>query len=480
MHGKRANENAVRALVPALIFSALSSCSYLPSLGLGDPAGPKANTKGLGSEPRQRLTRAMEPNSSQAPNGVYPPPKQVNETIDRADLLRLQDGEETEEKPGVKEAKGRQAPQGLEGKEPLGIPSARAVAPGKDALRRLPEWSLPDFNSLAAMPGHKAGVIGIFQPLVNGNGSTAPAAVSVDSSGQVLAWDIERAKAYELLSLDKPVEQAAFYADALLLAVSYANIVEVYSLVERALLAGLNRLQTRITALDFQPRGQSVLLGGADGRVYRWKFAGPPNESLREQDKILERYIGHAAVISSVAFHPHGRFFFSADWRGAISAWLTYDSDIFGGAYDENPFAGRAFAEQRTRTMLERGAGQAAPAQLKVSKDGQFLLAASQHGDIEWWSVRGLRKLAQVEAHKGLIYDFQVSPDNRCLATAGRDGKVRIWTLEAGQAKMPAKISKQLEVVLPDVRVLGFIGSELLLAGEQKGRVLAVKTKVGE
>lgn len=449
----------------SLYYAALSSCALVPSLG------PSSNPLSSGEKPNLAPDSAKDlmfaPVDSRAedaedftpPGQQFPakaqarqPAAQHTGTINKADLTGLQDGEETEEKSGV-----------------TGLGEALAHS------RLSGEWRLPELHTLKAVSGHKAGVLGIFRPLQT-DAAAPERSISVDASGQVLVWDILQGRAYELMQAGKLIERVAFFPDTLWLALAYGATVELYSLSKPVLLMRLDRLQSRVTALDFQPKGESLLIGAADGRVYRWKFGRAQGLSLKEQDKLLERYIGHGAVISSVVFHPWGRLFFSADWRGSLWGWLTYDSDIFRGEYDENLFHGRPFAEEAVRSRVPRGDSQAV-AKLQVSPDGQWLFVGLQDGRLEWWLVRGLRKLAEVQAHKGLIYDLQVAPGLAKLATSGRDGKVRVWALTPPGGKTKAAVAERQEVTLAEIGSMAFLDDRRLLAGAADGRLLEIKVE---
>src|SRR5690606_29308945 len=117
----------------------------------------------------------------------------------------------------------------------------------------------------------------------------------------------------------------------------------------------------------------------------------------RKDSLYLERYLGHATVVSSIAYHPFGRVFFSGDWRGRLNAWLTYDSDPHEGRYDENIFGGLLFSEQARRAKAKRS-GDKSIERLLVSSDGEFLFVATETGSLELWRVRGFRQLATVQA----------------------------------------------------------------------------------
>ncbi len=207
--------------------------------------------------------------------------------------------------------------------------------------------------------------------------------------------------------------------------------IEIVDLIEGATLGTLENLGTRATSVQFQSGNDALFLGGADGRVYRWKYTESGKRSA------IERYIGPASIVSSVAAHPGGRVFFSGDWAGGLNAWLPYDQDAFKGVYDRNAFLSGLFSEKVTRQNAGRSDATGIT-QLLPTSDGQGLVVVLQDGRLEWWMLRGLMKIGEVQAHKGLIYDASLSADGKLIATVGRDGFARAFLMEFDDGMPPA------------------------------------------
>jgi len=224
--------------------------------------------------------------------------------------------------------------------------------------------------------------------------------------------------------------------EKLLLAAAYQSTIRLYSLASQSELATLSKLKAQITALSFDPFGKSLLIAASDGRIYQWNYyleLTTEREELDKMDKqrILESYVGHSALVSAVAFHPLGRLFFSGDWQGSIQAWQNYSADAHGGKYDKNLFADRFFLQKSVRMGAARGDNLGID-QLRVSADGQSLFVATQDGSLEFWQVRGFKKISVVKAHDGLVLSLELSPDGKHAASLGRDGKLKIWNFSLG------------------------------------------------
>ncbi|MCO6431552.1 MAG: hypothetical protein J5J00_11885 [Deltaproteobacteria bacterium] len=305
--------------------------------------------------------------------------------------------------------------------------------------------------------------------------------VSVDKHGIWLLWQQDRGawRSSKIYQTSFEPNATALHAGAGLLASARPELVEVYSIGEQRVLYSLNLLKSRVTSMDFAPCADSILIAGADGMVYRWRYALESIATTRsERERSLERYIAHASVVSSVAFHPFGRMFFSADWQGVVSAWRIYDADKFRGEYDVSLFEGGMFTEESQRAKSSRTAGEMVE-QMAVSDDGQYLFVGLETGQIEVWQVRGFKGIGQVQAHKGSIRDLKSSPDGRRLASVGRDGFVRVWKLEIKPSSVvganEAVLEKIKEFELPKVYEVAFLDAGRLAAGSLGGSVLEIE-----
>lgn len=352
------------------------------------------------------------------------------------------------------ESVGRNNPQEF-GTDSRGSPGMAGRATGRLELE-IPR----DSKSLAPGRGEFLALYPAFFP--------APGAISVSKAGAVVGWPRAGKPGMLLGTLPQSPDTVAICNAAALLAVADPQGVRILHLPDLAPRVQLAALKTRVVSAEFSPECDSLLLGGGDGMVYRWKFASWSNSlGYEDREKLLERYIAHASAVSALAFHPFGRIFFSGDWDGVLNAWLRYDSDAFGGQYDENLSSGTFFTSGGVQRMrASRGSGDDL-LHLRISGDGQYLILATQAGILELWKVRGFNRLCQVQAHQGLIYDARFLPDESGVVTLGRDEQVREWkiTREPDPAGGPDKFSFALSrkrqqsalrqvLPLPDGRIL--------------------------
>jgi len=325
---------------------------------------------------------------------------------------------------------------------------------------------------------HGSEIIGVFIH----KGSDAEAereVVSIDRRGRVLRTDETLKDGRELFNLDGRVTALAFLPEQSLMAIAIGSRISIFDVGSRKLLNSFGRLQGSVKSLAFNSGGLKLLAGGADGRIYRFDL------QAREQtlfglagEAIPERYIGHASVVSAVVYHPFDPVFFSGDWQGAMSAWLEYEAEPSRLAGDRALFAGRFVSEsgQRVRARRESTEGLT---HLKVSADGELLLAGVQSGEIEVWQLRGFRKVVSQQASRGALYDLLLSDDGKRIASLGRDGKLIVYELRQGPGELGKRYSYRLEQRYSGnhttTRRMAFWNDRSLILGDMDGSLSKIE-----
>jgi WD40 repeat protein len=75
---------------------------------------------------------------------------------------------------------------------------------------------------------------------------------------------------------------------------------------------------------------------------------------------------------------------------------------------------------------------------LAVSSDGTLLATATRDGVVRLWAASDQRPLARWQAHEEMVTALAFFPGGRCLLTAGTDLTVRRWSLGEAPAPQPA------------------------------------------
>jgi WD40 repeat protein len=199
--------------------------------------------------------------------------------------------------------------------------------------------------------------------------------------------------------------------------------------------------------------------------VYRWRFLKEREPlTLKEREKILERYIAHQTMISAVLPLHTGRAFFSADWDGALYGWLAYTADDQQGDFDKNLFGGRFFGDIgnyfRAVRPTDRGI-----TSVGLSSDGSHLAVGTDDGAVEIWRVRGFEMRARGLLHTGRVTGVALSADGSQALSTGRDGRViashlikdPLFRIQANS--LPSKLEVFLTEQVPHAKGVSFLSS---------------------
>ena len=299
--------------------------------------------------------------------------------------------------------------------------------------------------------------------------------VSIDQGGRALLWDLAHDRSFELLRLPFEPSKVQISPGCRYVAAAQGHALHVVEIATAREVAVFSRLKPRVTALTWAVDEESLLFGVSDGVIYRWHFLRPDSGP---QNPSLERYSGHASVVSALAAHPGGRVFFSADWDGGLSGWLKFDADLYGGAWDKNIFGEEFFSEKTSRQKAGRGG----PYVDFLISGTNRIVAGTQSGAIELWGTRGLRNNDSVQAHSGMLYDLALSPDESLVASASRDGKVKVFRIisednENGGKNLKLKPVQQLP--MQGAKAIAFFDSRTLYVGGANGRIAVVTINEG-
>jgi len=324
--------------------------------------------------------------------------------------------------------------------------------------------------------GH-TGAVMILRPLP----SDPPAVISVGQDGGVIGWDLTTGQGHEVTQLNATPKVVALGDTKSLIAWADGRGVTVSCLVGCTYRKTFSRLKVRPTALAFHDLDTSLLIGGTDGRVYRWRFmAEQAAPSTEELEKMVERYIGHQTVVSGIVGHSVGRAFFSSDWDGRLIGWLSYSADDHQGAYDKNPFKGRFYTDIPAAVVAARPGDRGISA-LTISQDGEQIGVGTEDGYIEVWRVKGFMLSARKQVHRGRVTAVALSSNGDRIASVGKDSQVHVHTLEADPTftiapnALPHILQELSDHHIPLANTATFVTSRRLAVSTTNGTLAEVK-----
>lgn len=291
----------------------------------------------------------------------------------------------------------------------------------------LPVWERFETAGLALAASHSGEVLALHEVA-----QKPGQAVSVGADGSIIAWSLHSGSGHTLQKLKGPIQLATLGRRHGLVAWSSGFTIHVMCVAPLCSHHWeLTRLKTRATSLAFHEDDSALLIGGADSRVYRWRFLAETDaKSFKEWDKLLERYIAHQTLISNVLSLHTGRAFFSSDWDGALFAWLAYTADDQQGSYDRNLFGGRFFGNLGSYMQAPRLADRGITS-MAISENGERIAVGSDQGFVEVWAVRGMEMIARYQAHSGRVISVSLNDSGSRVASVGRDSKISVSELSA-------------------------------------------------
>ena len=153
-------------------------------------------------------------------------------------------------------------------------------------------------------------------------------------------------------------------------------------------------------AVAFSPDGGTVAVGTGAGVVL-----------LVDRETTERRVLrGHSDQVYSLAFSPDGRALATGTWEGDLWIW-----------------------DLETGDHREFGAHGAAIQSLAFDAAGQRLVSAGEDQVVRIWSVDDGSTLAEWADLGSRLYSVAWSPDEKMIATGGRDGVIRLRSLGSEQ-----------------------------------------------
>lgn len=189
-----------------------------------------------------------------------------------------------------------------------------------------------------------------------------------------------------------------------------------------------------IEALSFHPQGNLLISASRDGTFRTWDFWS---------ERCAQIVQAHRFPLRALTISPEGERVATGDTDGTIKIWDSYPA--------------------RARLILTGSEG--AIRGIVFNRQTSVLLSAADDGQLRAWSLATGRSIAELAAHRPPVYAWSVGPDGRRFATAGVDGRARIWDADEIRCVQTIPLSNRAIHAIA-------LSATLLKAVDASGRVI--------
>ena len=303
-------------------------------------------------------------------------------------------------------------------------------------------------GAAALLAGLGAGCESVRAQLRGHGGAVRALAISADGQQVIsgsfdtsaIRWSLSRNIAEQVMRFhDAPVNAVAWLKDGRIVTAGGDAHIAIWTAGKPSPDQVFDGHTGPVVALAVSPDGKTLASASWDGTVRLWPLAGGA-------PRVLE---GHGQNVNGVTFSADSADIISAGYDGTIRIWQTGGDGVSvhnvpsplnsvvaapNGEIVAAGASGKVFflsaAGELTATVE---AGSSPIIQLAISKDAEFVAAATTRGSVAVID-RKQRRLMHVLVGPGLpVWSVAFLPDNATLLTGGTDATIRRWNAVTGE-----------------------------------------------